>query len=685
MPGQTLDYIFRTIGAAETRDQINSVSGALARNGEVSAASTEKTAGSLALMRKGLSGVAGAVGAFGIAFGGVKAVQAGIEMQAYQEKLQAAAKAADLSTGSFERLDQAAVQSSERGGFDTNAERQGLTQLVAASKNATVAIKGNAAAVDLARGTSLGYSQAVNLVSNALDGTATRLKKYVGYVAPVKTAEQNLTNTYREQAAVIQNSVTNAQQKRLDLLNLSETVDSAAARQAAVHADQIATAQEYVAAIQRRYGSQTTAYAKSTQGQLSDLGHTFTEDMAGIGKDLLPVVDDALGFTKVLLGSKPVVEGLAGAIATLSVVMAGRFAVSAVGSAVSSVMRARAAVRGLMGATKDLDTTIKANSQLTRDNNSLKKTASLYTVDASGKLRTYRGQIDSAATATKLQSGEVMNYSQALEKQQAILQETNATLRAQSAALYGVSAADDAAAASSDGFSVAATVAAARSGVATIATDAWAASTGMLAAALDAIPGMALITGISIGLTELMEHWKAVWGAMKTAASDVWTFLKEHWKYALFATPLAPLMLVITHLKQIIGLAKSVGHFLGGIGGGIGHFVGSIFNEGGMVGHKPPKYLAVGGPIGTDTVPAWLTPGEGVLSRQAMNVIGQRGLGLLNQGTNPFGQQSITITPSPVTIEIDSKAIARAVIQYTLNKAARGPSSLVGGALVTGT
>jgi hypothetical protein len=42
------------------------------------------------------------------------------------------------------------------------------------------------------------------------------------------------------------------------------------------------------------------------------------------------------------------------------------------------------------------------------------------------------------------------------------------------------------------------------------------------------------------------------------------------------------------------------------------------------------------------------------------------------------------IEPQPIVIKIDDREIANAVVRYTLNRAASGPSSLVGGSLVTG-
>jgi len=82
----------------------------------------------------------------------------------------------------------------------------------------------------------------------------------------------------------------------------------------------------------------------------------------------------------------------------------------------------------------------------------------------------------------------------------------------------------------------------------------------------------------------------------------------------------APMENAIDGLFQNIGNAvtNSVSS-TGGAGGGMGgimDFIGGLFNEGGMV----PQYLATGGvatangPKGSDTVPAWLTPGEVVLN-----------------------------------------------------------------------
>jgi hypothetical protein len=115
---------------------------------------------------------------------------------------------------------------------------------------------------------------------------------------------------------------------------------------------------------------------------------------------------------------------------------------------------------------------------------------------------------------------------------------------------------------------------------------------------------------------------------------------------------------------------------IGGHGGGLLHAFG--LNKGGVV----PRHFASGGPVGQDTVPAWMTPGEGVINTRGMGMLGQGGLGMINSGQG-VGQH-ITIQPGVTIVKLETRAIARAVTEYMLQKGARGPSSLVGGSLSTG-
>ncbi len=99
----------------------------------------------------------------------------------------------------------------------------------------------------------------------------------------------------------------------------------------------------------------------------------------------------------------------------------------------------------------------------------------------------------------------------------------------------------------------------------------------------------------------------------------------------------------------------------------------------------PVRYMAPGGPLGTDTVPAWLTPGEFIVNRMAA----QRNapaLAAINAGASPgaAGAGNWTIQPGQVIVKVGERVLAEAVVRYTLRRAARGPSSLVGGSLTTG-
>src|SRR5947209_5999202 len=113
----------------------------------------------------------------------------------------------------------------------------------------------------------------------------------------------------------------------------------------------------------------------------------------------------------------------------------------------------------------------------------------------------------------------------------------------------------------------------------------------------------------------------------------------------------------------ISGIFGKIKHGVQSVLGGIGKFihgiplVGGLFAHGGVV---RPRYMAAGGPSGPDTVPAWLTPGEGVLTRAAMSRVGVSGLNALNSGQQG-GAQNITITPGAVYLKLDSRVVAKAV------------------------
>ncbi len=78
---------------------------------------------------------------------------------------------------------------------------------------------------------------------------------------------------------------------------------------------------------------------------------------------------------------------------------------------------------------------------------------------------------------------------------------------------------------------------------------------------------------------------------------------------------------------------------------------GTQLSMGGYITPYGAQHYALGGPVGTDSVPAWLTPGEGVLSR-----VGMRELGRLNSGASGGSSR-----PTVVIMQIDKREIGRAI------------------------
>lgn len=216
----------------------------------------------------------------------------------------------------------------------------------------------------------------------------------------------------------------------------------------------------------------------------------------------------------------------------------------------------------------------------------------------------------------------------------------------------------------------------------------------------------ATIVGVMIvALVLLVTHTKQVaavarevFGEVKSIVSSVGQFVggvftglyhvitwpfKEAWK--IIQGIAHAIVQAFDWVKQKVG---SVFHFLGhnpitdAIGlsgsGGLLHGFG-LLHTGGVV---KPKYLAMGGPSGTDTIPGWLTPGEGVLNRRAMANVGIAGLQRLNDGGGMGGD--ITITPSVAVLKLNDREVGQASIRWFATRSARGSSSLTGGAMLTG-
>lgn len=201
---------------------------------------------------------------------------------------------------------------------------------------------------------------------------------------------------------------------------------------------------------------------------------------------------------------------------------------------------------------------------------------------------------------------------------------------------------------------------------------------------------MSLIGLVIFALIELVTHFKQV----KLYASEVFQSLvlvARLFGHALAKVFSAVYDVVTWPFRRAFGFIKAGFHALSHPLSTLIHGAGSILHTatfgllhtGGPV-RRHRRYFDTGGPVGTDTIPGWLSPGEYVLNQATTARVGIPALNRLNNGGD-LGAQNITIQPSAVIINMDSRKVGQGVLRWSLQRAARGPTSLSGGGLMTGT
>lgn len=647
------------------------------------------------IMKDGLSGFKGLLattGATGLAFGLKDALQGGMKLQTQQDALQSALKATgETGSDAYRRLTDAAEKQSTTGGYSTEENIAALQQFVHHVRSVPAALQAMSVATDLARGKGISYSSAVNTVNSALAGNYRAVRKLVPEFVPVTTNMDNLTRrlganriAWEEQAKSMNKANPGSGTAWLRQMELQHGITDQA-RQQAENLDRQLSGQKALNLLTQQYAGQQARFARSPSGQYDSMVNAMENLRNNLGKGLLPelaVTSRALGaFARWLDKNHWAAYGMMGAVTLL----AGGAGVKAMGGALKY---------------------------------------------ATGPLKPLYEGLGKAASGIGKLASKVPDF----------VSGTNSAAKAMAAEKTAM----DEAAAQTALFTES-------EDAAMISTDGLAASMGLLEIALGAVGILAFAAGVYLLVTHFHQVERAAEGAWKFVehgAESAWNWIKGHWPLVglLIAGPLGLAVAEgVTHFKTIehagetafhgvIGAANSVWHFLRGLWTGMerdagnalrwvenrfksvfrtiehdtplgifgqlagGHVGGALhaasfglFNQGGeVVQHHEVKHLYTGGPAGTDTVPAYLTAGEGVLTRAGMSMIGgEQGLSRINAGfAGGIGGrgQGITLEPGTVNtvIQIDGKTIAKAVTQYTLKKAARGPSSLVGGGLVTG-
>ncbi len=230
-------------------------------------------------------------------------------------------------------------------------------------------------------------------------------------------------------------------------------------------------------------------------------------------------------------------------------------------------------------------------------------------------------------------------------------------------------------------------------GAAAAGEEAAAGATTLLGLAMDALPILAIIAGIVL----IATHFRQFKAIVADAARGIVLGLTNMW-HTIEAAGRIVFNALTWPFREAAKIIKGIWHGITSLPGTLSHFASSalstvsfgLLHGGGVVTPKA-KYFAAGGPVGTDTIPGWLSPGEAVLTSRTVNAIGNPGVAALNNGQ--LMQQiadihRLVLMDQTIIVNhqstLDARTLAESVTRYSRNKAARGPSSLVGGGLMTG-
>jgi hypothetical protein len=639
MPEKTVRVLFEGI------DHLSNVYRGVARESQSSAAkqtkANEETAGSMELVRRqaertrsAFAGLTtGLIGAGGLAYGLTSVVKAGLQLQQSTNQLQnsltglgirgsrAASAISEITTRS-EDLSRTGAGSTEEmvAGYGKLLLTQGKG--LAMSERLRLANLGQKAAVGLVTSQHLSYQSALALVQSAEIGRLRGIQKYVGVVTPVKTAEEALT--------------------------LSVSHATLAQKAAAVQQDRLATGQEAVTRLVQR-----TARAHASQSQqLAGLRYSFQNLEANLGTALLPILSKVTKALSDLFGwlgkHKTLVQDLAIAFGFFaSVILAGRF-VSALRTSTGELTR-------MFGATLTLARRMVGIG------------------DASDAAAAGERAAGTAAQVAVPKVAELAAAYRELAKYELQAKEAGGL----GPGLGGAGKAAAAGTAAETGAADAAKAAEAAKGASTFAklggkVAGWA-SDVLKPIGKVALPVAAFMAGVSA-----LTAGGSAFNRLKSAVSTVDPTTLIPGYRGLGVTVLDAVKAALGHpslpgseVRRLQGLGG--GRFaVHGLSGGLVTPTGlQRFQTGGVV-----------GPTSVDQIPAMLALGEGILNRTAMANLGVPGLTALNAGQPlPAGEVHYA---QPIVVKLDSRVLANAVVQQTLKRGVFGPSSLVGGQLVTG-
>lgn len=626
-------------GANEASSQLRRLGQGVKDVGDDAKVAEAKFDGMMGMVRHGMRGVGGMVGGLGLASGIKDTVQAGMALQVQQSAIQQTLqRTGQAGKGAYAEIMDASEKLSTSGGFATEENLAGMNTFLHETNSVGMSMKALTAATDLARAKHESFSTALGTVRSALAGNYRAVRQLTSGFVPVTSAVDALDKSlhvniasWDQQAAAMNKNAAGSGTAWLRQQEISHGVTEQM-RQQAEEQDRLASGQKALGLITGQYSGQMAKFSQTAQGKADAMRAAYVNLESNIGEAFLPAVSKIMtalaGAAKWMDHNRWVAYALMGVVTALGVDALGN-------KLVKGAKDAAGAVKGLGSGAQWVA-----------------RQLGLMTAAQEGEV----ASTTEAAAATDVATGQMVLFDAAVTE-------------------------------------------------GAVATSALDVALGFLLTPILLV--IAGVVALGVGIYELIKHWGAVehagvaaWHGIESALTSVvhkaesGGKLIAHFFVGAFNDIKhiggSVLDWIINKFHTITHLVGSVGHFFGGIGHSVGNFFGGLYTGGTVIASHPAKHLYSGGPAGTDTVQGWLTPGEDVISRAGAStlnsLIGQAGLSTLNAGGNPFKNAlgNIQINASPVTLTLNERVLAEGVVRYTLRRAARGPSSLVGGSLVTG-
>jgi hypothetical protein len=217
-----------------------------------------------------------------------KSVKAAVEWQTVNARMKTGLKDAGLSWGKYhDQIDGTLTKMTEASGFMRSDLADSFTNMVRTTGNVTKAFQDLQLAEDLARTKGISLATAQSMVARVANGSYTSLKKLGIAITPVTAAQDALARAHDKAT------------KSGTKFNVQMDAEYRNEQRAAKAADKHRTSINALDLMQKKFGGQSAAYAKTAAGQW-DIFHADLEVLEeDIGSRVLPALT---GLAKHLTG-----------------------------------------------------------------------------------------------------------------------------------------------------------------------------------------------------------------------------------------------------------------------------------------------------------------------------------------------------------------------------------------------